>query len=191
MGLTSGLTRWLMSRATSHAAAAGLRLSGKRRARPGHVPAPDPYSCRGPPCPRTLPRLGPYSEGPRAHPRNPACPLWSSGLVRTGVRCPSVEVRTQRCILGCIIFPCHMLPLDLPMWWGWVPFSVWPRGVVRVQRLHTVEEGTPDSGYRQWPPGLPQGRMRACRWGQSLISGWPAAPARLLVQLLPARLGSC
>jgi hypothetical protein len=21
-----------------------------------------------------------------------------------------------------------------------------------VQRLHTVEEGTPDSGYRQWPP---------------------------------------
>jgi hypothetical protein len=22
-----------------------------------------------------------------------------------------------------------------------------------VQRLHTVEEVTPDSGYRQWPPG--------------------------------------
>jgi hypothetical protein len=39
-----------------------------------------------------------YSEGPRAH---PACPLGSSGLysrvraVRTGVRCPSMEVRTQ------------------------------------------------------------------------------------------------
>jgi hypothetical protein len=62
---------------------------------------------------------------------------------------------------------------------------------VYVQRLHTVEEGTPDSGYRQWPPGLPQGRVRACRWGQSMISGWPAAPARLLARLLPARLCSC
>jgi hypothetical protein len=48
---------------------------------------------------------------------------------------------------------------------------MWPGGIVRVQHLHTVEEGTPDSGYRQWPPGPPQGRMRACRWGQSLISG--------------------
>jgi hypothetical protein len=30
MGLTSGSARWLMSRATSHATAAGLCLSGKR-----------------------------------------------------------------------------------------------------------------------------------------------------------------
>jgi hypothetical protein len=60
-----------------------------------------------------------------------------------------------------------------------------------VQRLHTVEEGTPNSGYRQWPPGPPQGRMRACRWDQSLIGGWTAAPARLLLQLLPARLWPC
>jgi hypothetical protein len=35
------------------------------------------------------------------------------------------------------------------MWWGRVPFSVWPGDVVCVQRLHAVEEGTPDSGYRQ------------------------------------------
>jgi hypothetical protein len=42
---------------------------------------------------------------------------------------------------------------------GRVPLSVWPGHVIRVQRLHTVEEGTPDSGYRQWPPGPPQGRM--------------------------------
>jgi hypothetical protein len=48
MGLTSGSTHWLMSRATSHAAAMGLRLSEKHRARPGHVPPPDPYSCWGP-----------------------------------------------------------------------------------------------------------------------------------------------
>jgi hypothetical protein len=30
-----------------------------------------------------------------------------------------------------------------------MPFSVCPRDVIRVQRLHTVEEGTSDSGYRQ------------------------------------------
>jgi hypothetical protein len=130
-GHTSGSARWLMSRATSHAAAAGLLLSGERRARSGHVPAPDPYSCRGPPRPGTLLWSGPYSEGPGAHPRDPTCLLGSSGLVRTGARCPSVEVRTQWCILGCIIFPCHMVPLDLPMWWGWVPFSVWPGDVVQ------------------------------------------------------------
>jgi hypothetical protein len=114
-----------------------------------------------------------------------------SGLVRTGVQCPSVEVRAQWCILGCTISPCHAVPLDLPTRWGRVTSSVWPRGVIRVQCLHTIEEGTPDSGYRQWPPVPPQGRMRACRWGQSLISSWPAAPARLLAQLLPARLWSC
>jgi hypothetical protein len=148
MGLTSGSPRWLMSRATSHAAAAGLRLRGKRRARPRHVPASDPYSCRGPPGPRTLPRPGPYSQGPGAYPRGLACPLGSSGLVCTGVRYPSTEVRTHRCTLGSIIFPCHVVPLDLPMWWGRVPLPMWPGGVVWVQRLHTVEEGTPDSGYR-------------------------------------------
>ena len=37
-----------------------------------------------------------------------------------------------------------------------------------VLRLYTVARGTLDSGYRQWPPGPPQGRMQACRWGQNL-----------------------
>jgi hypothetical protein len=63
MGLTSGSTRWLMSRATSHVAAAGFRLSGERRARSGHVSAPDPCLCRGPPRPGTLLRPGPLSGG--------------------------------------------------------------------------------------------------------------------------------
>jgi hypothetical protein len=58
-------------------------------------------------------------------------------------------VRTHRCTLGSIIFSCHVVPLDLPIWWGRVPLSVWPGGVVRVQHLHTVEEDIPDSGYRQ------------------------------------------
>jgi hypothetical protein len=142
MGLTSGSARWLMLRATSHAAAAGFYLSGERRARPGHVLAPDPCLCRGPLRPGTLPRLGLHSGGP-------GCLLGSSGLVLIGVQRPSTEVRTQRCFLGCIILPCHVVPLGLPMWWGRVPLSMWPRGVVRVQRLHAVEEGTPDLGYRQ------------------------------------------
>jgi hypothetical protein len=46
---------------------------------------------------------------------------------------------------------------------------------VWVLCFHTVVRGTLVSGYRQWPPGPPQGRMRACRWGQSLYftSTWP------------------
>jgi hypothetical protein len=51
--------------------------------------------------------------------------------------------------LGCIIFLCRVVPLDLPMWWDQVPFFVRPGDVVRVQHLYTVVEGTPDSGYRQ------------------------------------------
>jgi hypothetical protein len=34
--------------------------------------------------------------------------------------------------------------------------------------LHTIVRGTLVSGYRLWPPGPPQGRMRAYRWGQNL-----------------------
>jgi hypothetical protein len=37
--------------------------------------------------------------------------------------------------LGCIIFLCRAVPLDLPMWWGRVPFFVRPGDVVRVQHL--------------------------------------------------------
>jgi hypothetical protein len=49
---------------------------------------------------------------------------------------------------GCIIFPCHMEPLDLSLWWGRALFTVWLRNGVRAPRLHTVVRGTPDSGYR-------------------------------------------
>jgi hypothetical protein len=37
-----------------------------------------------------------------------------------------------------------------------------------VLRLYTVVRGTLVSGYRQWPPGPPQERMQACRWGPKL-----------------------
>jgi hypothetical protein len=176
MGLTSGSTRCLMLRATSRTVVAGLRLRGERRAKSGHVSAPDPCPCQGPPHPGTLLRPGPLSGGPGTHSGDPTCLLWSSGLVLTGVRCSSAEVRTRWCFLGCIILPRHVVPLGLSTWWGQVPLSVRPGGVVRVQRLHTLEEGTPNSGYRQWPPGPPQGRMRAYRWGQILLACYSCAP---------------
>jgi hypothetical protein len=116
--------------------------------------------------------------------------LGGSELIRIGVRCPSVEVRTPRYILGCVVFSYHVAPFGLPIRWGQAPSSAWPGDVAWVWCLHAVEEGTPDLGYRQWPPGLPQERIRSCWWGQSLIGGWHAAPARLLVQLLSARLWS-
>jgi hypothetical protein len=53
-----------------------------------------------------------------------ACLHGSSGLMLTGVRCSSAEVRTQRCFVGRIILPRHVVPLGLPMWWGRVPLSV-------------------------------------------------------------------
>jgi hypothetical protein len=52
---------------------------------------------------------------------------------------------------GCIIFPCHMVPLELPMWWGRALSTVWLGNGVRAPRLHIVVRGTPDSGYRHGP----------------------------------------
>jgi hypothetical protein len=72
-----------MSWATSHAAAAGLRLSGERRARPGHVPAPDPHSCRGSFRPGALLWLGPYSERPGPV----GMPSWEFRTVSEGPGC--------------------------------------------------------------------------------------------------------
>jgi hypothetical protein len=168
MGLTSGSAHWLMSRASSQAAAAGLRLGRKSHSRGGHVSAPDPYSCRGLPGPGALLGPGPYSEGPEAYPRDQACPLGSSGPVSTGVRRPFSEVRTYRCTLGSFIFPCHAVLPTLPMRWGRVPLPVRPGGVVRVRRLHTAEgvplsQGT-DSGPRAHLRGgcEPAGGAKIC-----------------------------
>jgi hypothetical protein len=164
MGLTSGSAHWLMSRASSQAAAAELRLSRKYRVRDGHVSAPDPYSCRGLPGPGTLPGPGPYFEGPGAYPRDPACPLGSSGPVSTGVRRPSAEVRTYQCTLGSLIFPCHAVLLTLPLRWGRVLLPVRPGDVARVRHLHTAE-GVPLS------QGTDSGPRAHLRGGCELVGG--------------------
>jgi hypothetical protein len=66
-----------------------------------------------------------------------------------------------------------------------------------VLRLYTVVRGTLVSGYRQWPPGPPQGRMRASRWGKActlsqhgLIGDWRAVLARLLTRPVSIHLQS-
>jgi hypothetical protein len=50
--------------------------SGERRARPGHVPAPDPYLCHGLSRPGTLLTLGPYSEWDWVPPKGSDVPSW-------------------------------------------------------------------------------------------------------------------
>jgi hypothetical protein len=79
-----------------------------------------------------------------------------------------------------IVFSSHVAAPEPSMWWGRVLFTMRLEIAAWVPRLHTVARGTLVSGYRQWPPGPPQGRTPACRWGQSLIDEWCAASVRLL-----------
>jgi hypothetical protein len=121
-GLTSGSARWLMSRATSHVAASGLLLSGEHmcRVKPGHVSVPDLCSWQGFPCPRTLLRPRPYSEGSGPHLRDPTSLLGSPGpqsrvrVVRTGVRRSFAEVRLDWYILDVSPFLAIWSPLICP-----------------------------------------------------------------------------
>jgi hypothetical protein len=92
--------------------------------------------------------------------------LWGSG--------PSVDT------LEDIVFSGHVAAPEPSTWWGRSLFTTRLEIAAWVPRLHTVVRGTPVSGYRQWPPGPPQGRIRACRWGPSLIGDWCAASMRLL-----------
>jgi hypothetical protein len=79
-----------------------------------------------------------------------------------------------------IVFFGHVAALEPSMWWGWALFTMRLGIATRVPRLRIVVRGTPVPGYRQWLPGPPQGRIRACRWGQSLIGDWRIASMRLL-----------
>jgi hypothetical protein len=96
---------------------------------------------------QVLEPYGPYSEGPGAYPRDPACPLGSSRPISTGVRRPSTEVRTYRCTLGSFIFPCHAVLPTLPMRWGRVllPVRLWVSygcGVFILQKGVPLSQGT-------------------------------------------------
>jgi hypothetical protein len=67
-----------------------------------------------------------------------------------------------------IVFSGRVATRESTTWWGRALFTTRLEVVAWSPRIHTVVRGTPVSGYRQWPPGPPQGRMRACRWGQNL-----------------------
>jgi hypothetical protein len=89
--------------------------------------------------------------------KGPGMLTWGSRAIIGGL-VPLAEVRFNWYILGCIIFLRHMVPLERPTWWGRALFTAW-LGDAWAPHLHTIERGTPDSGYRQWPLGPPQGRM--------------------------------
>jgi hypothetical protein len=74
----------------------------------------------------------------------------------------------------------HVVTPELPTWWGRALFTARLKIAAWTSCPHTVVRGTPDSWYLQWPPSLPQGRKRACRWDQSLIGSWHAASVCLL-----------
>jgi hypothetical protein len=105
-------------------------------------------------------RSDPYVQGSDTFP-------WGSG--------PTVD------ILEYIVFSGHVATREPTTWWGRVLFTARLEIVAWAPCLHTVVRGTPVSGYRQWPPGPPQGRIRACRWGQSLVGNLCAASVRLLM----------
>jgi hypothetical protein len=104
-------------------------------------------------------RSGPYMQGSSTFP-------WGYG--------PIVDT------LEDIVFSGHVASLEPSMWWGRVLFTMRLEIAARAPCLRTVVRGTPVPGYQQWPLCPPQGRIRACRWGQSLIGDWRAASVRLL-----------
>jgi hypothetical protein len=52
--------------------------------------------------------------------------------------------------------------------------------------LLTIVRGTPIPGYRHWPLGPPQGRLRPCRWGKA----WLTCHFRALADASVANLSS-
>ena len=83
-------------------------------------------------------------------------------------------------IMVYVTFSGHVAAPESSMWWGRALFITRLEIDARVSCLHTVVRGTPVLGYRQWPPGPPQGRLQAYRWGQSLIGDWRAIFGHLL-----------
>jgi hypothetical protein len=77
-------------------------------------------------------------------------------------------------------FSGHVAAPESSTWWCQAPFITRLEIGAWVPLLHTIVRGTPIPGYRQWPPGPPQGRLQACRWGQSLIGDWRVAFGHLL-----------
>jgi hypothetical protein len=162
----AGSAGWLMSWATSHATAAGLRLSGEPSASPGHVPAPDPFQGRVQvfPAPESRDLVvicpDPTRKGPGSLSEvRPSC---------TGSGAFHIAGSDPLRVSGARPFPWPRGDPRRLMLRDGELFAAQPETSPLAQRLYLVTRGTPISRYRQWPPGPPQGRVRACRWGQDL-----------------------
>jgi hypothetical protein len=153
----------------------------------GHVSAPDPRLALIKVRVLFVPESrGPVVSGSDPTPRGPG-PI-------PGVRFVPVEVldlarRSGLCIQGSdsflrgsgptvdtlvyVVFSGHVAAPKPSTWWGRVLSSTRLEIGARAPCLHTIVRGTPVSRYRQWLPGPPQERIRACRWGQSF--GWRLA----------------
>jgi hypothetical protein len=92
---------------------------------------------------------------------------WRSGLCVQGSGAILRRSVPTGGILEYITPSVHTASLGLPTCRSQVLLTSRPEIAALAPYLHTVVRGTPVSGYRQWPPGLPKGRERACRWGQS------------------------
>jgi hypothetical protein len=149
------------------------------RTRVGSGPSPDLDQGLGIPC-SGIPRPccewpGPCTGGSETRPRGSGTPVEVLDLTRrSGLYVhrsgtfpwgsgPTVY------ILEYIVLSGHVAALELSTWWGRVLFTTRLEIATRAPCLHTVVRGTPVLGYQQWPSGPPQGRKRACRWGQSSI----------------------
>jgi hypothetical protein len=136
------------------------------RTKSGHVSVPDPCLGQGIPCPGTslwmawtLPgRIRTPSKGPWHAYLGVPDRIRGPGLCAQGSGASLRRSGPADCILGYIIFSGYVAPLEPSTWWGRVLFTVRLEIVARAPCLHTIVRGTPDSRYRQWPPGPPQGR---------------------------------
>jgi hypothetical protein len=146
----------------------------------GHASIPNPCLGRGASPPGSLLRVVRSSLGGVRTLSNGSGLLYFGGpgcAYRGPVPSGSDAVASENATLTA-----HKIPLGL--------FSARLRVAAQASCPYTVVRGTPNPGYRKWPPGPPQGRMRACRWGQSLTGDRLVAPTHSLMQLLPARLWS-
>jgi hypothetical protein len=124
---------------------------------PGHASIPDPCLGRDTSPPGSLLRVVRSSlGGVRVRTLSNGSRLLYFGGPGCAYRGP-VPSRSDDVASGNATLTAHEIPLGL--------FSVQLRVAALASCLYTVVRGTTNPGYRQWPLGPPQGRMRACRWG--------------------------
>jgi hypothetical protein len=174
---------WLATRqhrVSAWAGSSSAMRTGPHQAGPGHMSAPDPSLSKAWvfPAPESRdPAVGSLDPTQRGLGPDPKVRAALAGVLDlapevqptcTGVRHFPMGSRPTIGIMECIAFLGHMVTLEPSMRWSRVLFPTRLEIVAWAPCSHAVVRGTPDPAYRQWPPGPPQGRIRACRWDQNL-----------------------